>query len=340
MATASASTSAGHRPNSPAGGGAGGRLPGGVAVAGLTSARCARRGQGRRRHHALDRRRPDRGGARRRPRRRLRGGSRTRGRRALWSVKRRWMVAVAGGWSTRRVACRWVAAGGLADGRGLAAALAIGACGVWMGTRFVASAESGNHPGYKRRITEASFDDLVETTLFDGGWPNRRTGWSATRPWRVGKRRARPGPGAVRARASGSVASPTARRCCATCGHALGAMEGDWEAGPHYAGTSAALVCDGRADRRYPGAARRRGRSGAAASDAPVSRTPARVAAARHEGDHHENVPRRAGTRRARPCSGSLPAQHRRASGDPCYCNTARSGPAQGSDELVASAGG
>jgi nitronate monooxygenase len=64
-----------------------------------------------------------------------------------------------------------VAAGGIADGRGLAAALTLGACGVWMGTRFVASAESGNHPDYKAKITEAKFSDLVETTLFDGGWP-------------------------------------------------------------------------------------------------------------------------------------------------------------------------
>ena len=52
-----------------------------------------------------------------------------------------------------------VAAGGLADGRGLAAALVLGACGAWMGTRFVASAESGNHPGYKQKITEAGFAD-------------------------------------------------------------------------------------------------------------------------------------------------------------------------------------
>ena len=63
-----------------------------------------------------------------------------------------------------------IAAGGIADGRGLAAALALGACGVGMGTRFVASVESGNHPGYKQRITNADFADVVETTLFDGGW--------------------------------------------------------------------------------------------------------------------------------------------------------------------------
>ena len=40
-----------------------------------------------------------------------------------------------------------------------------------MGTRFVASVESGNHPGYKQRIAKAGFADLIETTLFDGGWP-------------------------------------------------------------------------------------------------------------------------------------------------------------------------
>lgn len=65
-----------------------------------------------------------------------------------------------------------IAAGGIADGRGLAAALALGACGVWIGTRFIASAESGNHAGHKRKVVEAGFSDLVETTLFDGGWPD------------------------------------------------------------------------------------------------------------------------------------------------------------------------
>jgi NAD(P)H-dependent flavin oxidoreductase YrpB (nitropropane dioxygenase family) len=40
-----------------------------------------------------------------------------------------------------------------------------------MGTRFVASAESGNHASYKAKIMAAKFSDLVETTLFDGGWP-------------------------------------------------------------------------------------------------------------------------------------------------------------------------
>jgi nitronate monooxygenase len=62
-----------------------------------------------------------------------------------------------------------VAAGGIADGRGLAAALSLGACGVWMGTRFIASEESGNHPEHKQLVVRSKSADLVETTLFDGG---------------------------------------------------------------------------------------------------------------------------------------------------------------------------
>ncbi|UCD58208.1 MAG: nitronate monooxygenase [Candidatus Hydrogenedentota bacterium] len=48
------------------------------------------------------------------------------------------------------------AAGGIADGRGIAAALALGADGVQMGTRFVATAECPAHENFKRRLVEAS----------------------------------------------------------------------------------------------------------------------------------------------------------------------------------------
>ena len=41
-----------------------------------------------------------------------------------------------------------IAAGGIADGRGLAAALTLGASGVWIGTRFLASEEVAIHPEY------------------------------------------------------------------------------------------------------------------------------------------------------------------------------------------------
>lgn len=48
-----------------------------------------------------------------------------------------------------------VAAGGIADGRGLAAALALGAVGVQMGTRFICTTECSVHENYKRKILEA-----------------------------------------------------------------------------------------------------------------------------------------------------------------------------------------
>ena len=49
-----------------------------------------------------------------------------------------------------------VAAGGIVDGRGLAAALALGADGVWVGTRFIATPEARAVPGYKERAARAS----------------------------------------------------------------------------------------------------------------------------------------------------------------------------------------
>lgn len=48
-----------------------------------------------------------------------------------------------------------IAAGGIADARGIVAALALGAQGVQLGTRFLASAECAAHPAYKRAVTEA-----------------------------------------------------------------------------------------------------------------------------------------------------------------------------------------
>jgi nitronate monooxygenase len=65
-----------------------------------------------------------------------------------------------------------LAAGGIADGRGLAAALVLGASGVWIGTRFLASPEAAYHEVYKQRLIEAAATDTVESMLFDGGWPN------------------------------------------------------------------------------------------------------------------------------------------------------------------------
>jgi NAD(P)H-dependent flavin oxidoreductase YrpB (nitropropane dioxygenase family) len=65
-----------------------------------------------------------------------------------------------------------LAAGGLADGRGLAAVLALGADGAVFGTRFLASRESAAHPLYKDRIVNARAEDTVHTKLHDMGWPD------------------------------------------------------------------------------------------------------------------------------------------------------------------------
>jgi nitronate monooxygenase/enoyl-[acyl-carrier protein] reductase II len=65
-----------------------------------------------------------------------------------------------------------VAAGGIADGRGLAAVLALGAAGAWIGTRFLASEEAFVHNKYRDAVLRARETDTVHTTLFDGGWPN------------------------------------------------------------------------------------------------------------------------------------------------------------------------
>ncbi|KAL0947364.1 hypothetical protein HGRIS_013480 [Hohenbuehelia grisea] len=61
-----------------------------------------------------------------------------------------------------------VAAGGIADGRGLAAALAYGASGVWVGTRFVASVEAGAPKKHKEMVLSAGFDDTVRTLVYSG----------------------------------------------------------------------------------------------------------------------------------------------------------------------------
>lgn len=60
-----------------------------------------------------------------------------------------------------------IAAGGIADGRGIAAALMLGAEGVWMGTRFLASLEAEAHANYKQRIVDAQTGQTVLTTVYD-----------------------------------------------------------------------------------------------------------------------------------------------------------------------------
>ncbi|HVM39659.1 MAG TPA: nitronate monooxygenase [Acidimicrobiia bacterium] len=61
-----------------------------------------------------------------------------------------------------------VAAGGIYDGRHLAAALALGADGIWVGTRFIATPEARSVTGYKDGLLQAHEDDTVISRAFTG----------------------------------------------------------------------------------------------------------------------------------------------------------------------------
>jgi len=61
-----------------------------------------------------------------------------------------------------------IAAGGIYDGRGLAASLALGAVGVWMGTRFIASEEAHAANLYKQTIVNAGDTDTTRTRCYSG----------------------------------------------------------------------------------------------------------------------------------------------------------------------------
>jgi nitronate monooxygenase len=75
-----------------------------------------------------------------------------------------------------------VAAGGIADGRGMAAAMMLGAEGVLLGTRFFASQEAEGHPEAKRRIVKATGGQTVRSIVFD---LSRRNRWPAPYTGRV-----------------------------------------------------------------------------------------------------------------------------------------------------------
>ncbi len=69
-----------------------------------------------------------------------------------------------------------IAAGGIVDGRGLVAAMAYGAEGVLMGTRFYASEELNGHPAAKERIVRSGPGETVRSSVFD---ISRRLDWPA-----------------------------------------------------------------------------------------------------------------------------------------------------------------
>lgn len=137
-----------------------------------------------------------------------------------------------------------VAAGGIADGRGLAAALALGAGAGWIGTRFLASEEATIHPDYRARVLEIAETDTVHLAdLFDGGWPNaphRVIHNSTVAAWEAaGRPRSGDRPGEGEVVATTPSRGEIVRYLCCTPG---ADATGDIEALPMWAGQSSALV--------------------------------------------------------------------------------------------------
>lgn len=142
-----------------------------------------------------------------------------------------------------------IASGGIADGRGLVAALSLGAQGVSMGTRFVASDEAFVPRIYKERIVSGQAEDTIYAEdLFDVGWENAPhrvlrnaivSEWEAAGKQRSGRR---PGEGTTvgsRTRDGETLEIPKYAAYLATP-----EFSGDLEYVPFWAGQSCSLVHD------------------------------------------------------------------------------------------------
>ena len=137
-----------------------------------------------------------------------------------------------------------IAAGGIADGRGLAAALALGASAVWIGTRFLAAKEAPTHPVYLERLLAASENDTEHyDDLYDLVWPNaphRALKNSTSEMWEAAGRPPfgqRPGEGDVLAKRPDGVEIP--RYASAV---AFADLEGEIEPLPMWSGQGVGLV--------------------------------------------------------------------------------------------------
>jgi NAD(P)H-dependent flavin oxidoreductase YrpB (nitropropane dioxygenase family) len=138
-----------------------------------------------------------------------------------------------------------IAAGGIADGRGLAAVLALGAQAGWLGTRFLTAYESAAHAVYRQRVLAAAGEDAEYTSCFDGGWPDaphRVLENSTLRDWRRAgcpDAPGRPGEADVIATAAGGRQHLRYSQAAPIAG-----VGGDPGAMALYAGQSAGLVGD------------------------------------------------------------------------------------------------
>jgi NAD(P)H-dependent flavin oxidoreductase YrpB (nitropropane dioxygenase family) len=140
-----------------------------------------------------------------------------------------------------------IAAGGVADGRGLAAVLALGADAAWLGTRFLLAHEANVHDDWRSRIRAGCETDTTHTTAFDGGWPHaphRVLRNSTLDAWeRAGRPAAprRPGEGDVIAQAPDG-----SRLCRYAATPPVRGTTGDVEALALYAGQSTGIVTASR----------------------------------------------------------------------------------------------
>jgi len=141
-----------------------------------------------------------------------------------------------------------IAAGGIANGRGLAAALSLGAQAVSLGTRFLCSDEAFAMQAYKERIVRSAAEDTVYTNLFDIGWdaPHRVLRNRTVSEWEVAGRPSsgrRPGEGSVIGTASRGGAATELTKYAANSYPTLG-FSGDIENAVLYAGESCSLIAD------------------------------------------------------------------------------------------------
>lgn len=136
-----------------------------------------------------------------------------------------------------------LAAGGIADGRGVAAALALGAEAACVGTRFLLADEADVHQEYRDRVVAARSTDTVYGTIFTEGWPNaphRCLRNSTTARWEAARRPAHAEcPGEADIVAHYGDGRPI-RRCSDTIPTA--GITGQVEALAHYAGQAVGLV--------------------------------------------------------------------------------------------------